>query len=67
MGPIEHYIDAIMTLGLTDDEARVLAKHLRQALDYDAAERWPEAAMERLGLATLCLALLLTACGAPEC
>jgi hypothetical protein len=56
-----------MTLGLTDDEARVLAKHLRQALDYDAAERWPEAAMERLGLATLCLALLLTACGAPEC
>jgi hypothetical protein len=24
-----------MTLDLTDDEARALAKHLRQALDYD--------------------------------
>src|SRR5271165_7546405 len=29
-----HHLDA-MTLDLAEDEARALAKHLRQALDYD--------------------------------
>jgi hypothetical protein len=34
--PIRYfYIDAIMTLGLTEDEARVLTRHLRHAWDYD--------------------------------